>query len=110
MKQSKTYPNIDMIKTGLQLKEYIKHAGLTVKDIQEILHLSCPQPVYRWMNGKILPSVDHLLTLSKLFGVHMEDLLVTRPRESQTAYCVLDKKEFQKRISTYYKSFIRSAA
>ena len=56
------------------------------------------------------PFVDHLLTLSKLFGVHMGDLLVTRPRESQTAYCVLDKKAFQKRISAYYKSFIRNAA
>ena len=50
-----TYPNIDMIQTGLQLKRYIDQAGLSVKDIQNILHLSCPQPIYRWINGKVLP-------------------------------------------------------
>lgn len=45
MKQSKAYPNIDMIQTGKQLKKYIENAGMSVKDIQEHLHLSCPQPI-----------------------------------------------------------------
>ena len=54
MKQSKAYPTIDMIQTGLKLKYYIDNSGMSVKDVQEYLHLSCPQPIYRWMNGKIL--------------------------------------------------------
>lgn len=54
------YENIDMKKTGLLLKETIEKNGYTVKDIQNILHLSCPQPIYRWFKGGILPSVDHL--------------------------------------------------
>lgn len=37
------YENIDMKKTGILLKETIEKAGYTVKDIQKILHLSCPQ-------------------------------------------------------------------
>ncbi len=77
-----TYPNIDMIQTGLQLKKYINQAGMSIKDIQEYLHLSCPQPVYRWIKGKILPSVDHLLMLSELFGVHMEKLLVKKEKDN----------------------------
>ena len=77
-----TYPNIDMIETGLKLKRYMDQAGMSVKDIQNTLQLSCPQPIYRWINGKVLPSVDHLLMLSELFDVHMEELLVKKQTKS----------------------------
>ena len=50
------YENIDMKKTRLLLKEAIGNAGYTVKDIQKILHLSCPQPIYHWFKGTSLPS------------------------------------------------------
>lgn len=78
MKVVKIYPNIDMQRTGVRLKEFIQKSGYCVADIQEYLHLSCPQPVYRWFKGMILPSVDHLLMLSELLGVHMEELLVKK--------------------------------
>lgn len=71
-----TYQPIDQIKTGIRLKIMIKAAGYNVKDIQEYLHLSCPQSIYRWFQGKVLPSVDHLCAISRLLNVHMEDLLV----------------------------------
>lgn len=76
----KIYPNIDMEQTGKRLKTLITNAGYDVKYIQKYLHLSCPQPVYRWFGGKVLPSVDHLYSLSKLLGVHMEELLVPKER------------------------------
>lgn len=38
------YENIDMERTGILLKELFDRYGYTVKDIQKILHLSCPQP------------------------------------------------------------------
>lgn len=72
------YPDIDMKRTGLILKQKIEQAGYSVKDIQKILSLSCPQPIYRWYNGKVLPSVDHLYVLGRLLGIHMEDLLVPK--------------------------------
>ena len=68
--------SINMKLTGLRLKLYATRQGLSVKDIQIYLCLSCPQPIYRWYKGIILPSVDNLLRLSELFNVHMEDLLV----------------------------------
>lgn len=110
MKQSKSYPNIDMLQTGLRLKLYMEHAGMSVKDIQEYLYLSCPQPIYRWIQGKILPSVDHLLMLSELFGVHMEELLVKKQRMPQIDCCTYNDTEFQKRIAAYYSALIKSAA
>ena len=64
------YEHIDMKKTGILLKYRIEKAGYTVKDIQKILQLSCPQPIYRWFKGMILPSVDHLYVLSRLLKVH----------------------------------------
>lgn len=70
------YQPIDLIRTGTKLKILIYAAGYEVKDIQEYLYLSCPQPVYRWFKGSILPSVEHLYALGKLLHVHMEDLLV----------------------------------
>lgn len=72
------YQPIDQIKTGMKLKKMLKAAGYSVKDIQKYLHLSCPQSIYRWFKGKILPSVDHLYALSRLLNVHMEDLLVMK--------------------------------
>lgn len=71
-----SYPNIDMKRTGMLLKSKIRQAGYSVKDIQEKLFLSCPQPIYRWFNGTVLPSVNHLYVLSRLLNVHMEELLV----------------------------------
>ena len=73
-----TYQNIDMQKTGRKLKRIIESEGYTTRMIQEYLHLSCVQPIYRWYKGLILPSVDHLFMLSELLNVHMEDFLVKK--------------------------------
>ena len=96
------YEHIDMKKTGLLLKYRIEKVGYTVKDIQKILRLSCPQPIYRWFKGMILPSVDHLYVLSRLLKVHMEDLLVPQCesiREVEMCVCTSSYK----RLSEYWK-------
>jgi hypothetical protein len=64
----------------MKLRFAIKNAGYDVRTIQEYLHLSCPQPIYRWFKGKILPSVDHLYMLSILLGLHMEELLIPQQK------------------------------
>ena len=60
-----------------------------MKYIQAYLHLSCPQSIYRWFKGKILPSVDHLCALSRLLGVHMEDLLVLKGKPAAYDYAAI---------------------
>ena len=87
------YFSIDMEETGKMLKQYINKSDYTVKEIQHYLYLSCPQPIYRWLKGRILPSVEHLFMLSKLFKVHMEDLLV-----QQQLDCLEIKLEYNKII------------
>ena len=83
MRKNRNYVSIDMEQTGRILRQKIRQKGYSVKDIQKLLHLSCPQPVYRWFKGQILPSVDHLYVLSRVLSCHMEELLVEKREE----YC-----------------------
>ena len=89
------YPNIDMQKTGALIKKKVEEAGYTVKELQEKLMLSCPQPIYRWFKGKVLPSINHLYVLSQLLHVHMEDLLVTEKRRSATRVFKVTNCDFE---------------
>ena len=106
-----TYPNIDMQQTGRKLKYIIEAAGYTPRMIQEYLHLSCVQPIYRWYKGLILPSVDHLLMLSELLDVHMEDLLVKKNAMPFT-YDIeqYNMRTAQRRILLYCKKMYQSVA
>lgn len=96
------YENIDMEKTGILLKKLFDRSGYTVKDIQIILHLSCPQPIYRWFKGSILPSVDHLYALSRLFKIHMEDLLAPKCEYSSIIEKYAEKSLCEKRLYEYW--------
>ncbi len=81
MHEATLYPNIHLKGTGIYLKRLTRQKGYKVRDLQRLLHLSCPQPIYRWFKGQVLPSVDHLYTLSRLLCMHMESLLLPE-RES----------------------------
>ena len=105
------YQPIDQIKTGIKLKMMLKSAGYDVKYIQEYLHLSCPQSIYRWFKGKVLPSVEHLCALSKLLNVHMEELLVKKNSVSviyNIEQCYVQVA--QSRLMAYYKKIYQSMA
>ena len=97
------YKSIDQVKTGIKLKMLLKVAGYDVKYIQEYLHLSCPQSIYRWFKGKVLPSVEHLCALSKLLNVHMEDLLVLQGESVLCSMPLMSDDPTTKRLLTYAK-------
>ncbi len=107
---SKTYSNINMEQSGRKIQQFIAGSGYDVKWIQEYLHLSCPQPIYRWFKGKVLPSVDHLFMLSRLFGVHMEDFLVSRGVCMECDVECMAEEETDKRMYFYYQQFISGIA
>ena len=99
------YHHIDMIKTGMLLKDKILLAGYSVKEIQEELHLSCPQPIYRWFKGRVLPSLDHLYVLSRLLKVHTEELIVP-----ETPWDGRELSSAGKRLSLYWRRLGKNAA
>lgn len=73
--------SLDMLMTGQVLRNLIRKRGYTIAEIQRELQLSCPQPIYRWMRGQTMPSIDNLYKLSVLLKVHMEDLVIPRQDE-----------------------------
>ena len=69
-------PTIDMIKTGQNINYLRQHAGLSVKDLQNIFGFSTPQAIYKWQYGTALPTIDNLIVLAKVFDVMVDDILV----------------------------------
>ncbi|GFI22174.1 hypothetical protein IMSAGC011_00947 [Lachnospiraceae bacterium] len=72
-----TIPIIDMVKTGQHITELRVQAGLSVRQLQEIFGFSTPQALYKWQHGTALPTIDNLVVLAAVFGVKVDDILVT---------------------------------
>ena len=70
-------PTIDLALTGANIVNLRKAAGLSVHDLQMIFGFNSPQAIYKWQNGAALPTVDNLIVLATLFGVLIDDILVT---------------------------------
>ena len=70
-------PVIDLIATGQNIKNLRVAAGISVRDLQEILGFTNPQAIYKWQNGDSLPSIDNLVILAAVLGVTIDEILVT---------------------------------
>ena len=53
-------------------------AGLSVRDLQRILGFATPQAIYKWQQGRALPTLDNLVVLAAVLGVRIDDILVYR--------------------------------
>lgn len=78
MKKHIPFPSIDPMATGRNIQRLRALNNLSVADIQQFFGFDSPQAIYLWQQGKSIPTTDHLLALSHLFGVTMNDILVTR--------------------------------
>ena len=68
--------NINLIKTGENITELRKRAGLSVRDLQEAFGFTSPQAIYKWQRGMCLPTIDNLVILAFFFKVKMEEIIV----------------------------------
>ena len=75
-------PAIDMIRTGQRIAQLRKAAGLSVKDLQEIFGFATPQAIYKWQQGVAMPALDNLVVLSVVFGVKIDEIIITEPIDS----------------------------
>ncbi|MCI8297966.1 MAG: helix-turn-helix transcriptional regulator [Lachnospiraceae bacterium] len=82
----KKAPQIDIYKTGQNIKHIMGMRGMAVKDVQEYLGLAAVQSIYHWFAGRCLPTVDNLYALSELLDVPMDDL-VCGDREIRDRFC-----------------------
>ncbi len=72
----KSLPTIDMVKTGEKIENLRKGKGLTVSELQDYLGFNTPQSIYKWQKGKVVPTVDHLVALSSLFEVAIDEIII----------------------------------
>ena len=73
-------PVIDMTATGMNITRLRINAGLTVRDLQNIMGFATPQAIYKWQHGTALPTLDNLVVLAAVFGVTMDDIIVVPNR------------------------------
>lgn len=71
-------PIIDLEKTGHNIRQLRVQNLLKVNDLQRTFGFAQPQSIYKWEQGKSLPTIDNLLVLSKIFGVSMDEIIVCR--------------------------------
>lgn len=71
-----TIPVIDMMKTGQNIEKLRTHAGISVREIQEILGFSGTQAIYKWQRGESLPTLDNIVVLSAILNVSIEEILI----------------------------------
>lgn len=55
-------------------------AGLTVRDLQDILGFANPQAIYKWQHGTALPTLDNLVILANAFDVARTDIIVVEDK------------------------------
>ena len=75
-----TYPLVDMEATGENIKNLMVKNQISPTQIQQICGLSSVQAVYKWMNGKSIPTVDNLGIISNLFNVSLDDIVIFTTR------------------------------
>ena len=68
-------PEIDRKATGKRIRSRMNVMGISVKDIQSYLGLSCVQSIYHWLEGTSMPTVDNMYALSELLQVPIDTLL-----------------------------------
>ena len=71
-------PVIDLSATGQNIARLRIEAGLSVKDLQDILGFANPQAIYKWQNGLCLPTLDNLVILAAALGVGLDEIVVYR--------------------------------
>lgn len=76
MKSKIMIPQINIIKTGENIKRLMTNCGLSIKDVQEACGFSTPQAIYKWFNGKNLPTIDNLVILACLLHCTIDDILI----------------------------------
>ena len=71
-------PHIDIKATGENIKALMKSTGVTPTEIKEWCNFTTVKPIYHWIHGRHLPSVDSLVILACMFGCKVDDIIVIK--------------------------------
>ncbi len=71
---------LDYKGTGVKIRDVCKEQNLSADHVAEMLNVS-KQTVYSWWSSKKCPSVDHLVELSSIIDIPVDELIVKRTFE-----------------------------
>lgn len=97
------YPVINTKETGNRIRKIMKIRGLSAKDVQRYLNLSCVQSVYHWLDGSSMPTIDNLYALSALLYVPIDALVCGNRTDMFFTYCNYGGTDQMHRIIAYYE-------
>lgn len=103
---TKMFPVIDLVATGENITRLRKSRGLSVRDLQQWFGFEEPQAIYKWQQGKSLPTVDNLYALGTILNVPMEEILV--PCKAQRNIITTGQQEFSCRPVLLLSKYGRS--
>ncbi|MCQ2610256.1 MAG: helix-turn-helix domain-containing protein [Treponema sp.] len=70
-------PVVNLPETGIKIKTLMKQSGVSARQLQELMDFPYIQTVYNWTRGLNLPTIDNLVVLSQIFGVSINEIVVT---------------------------------
>ena len=68
---------IDSVATGAKIKDFRTKKGITATKLAEMLGLSGKISVHKWESGENVPTIDHLVVMSKIFKSRIDDIVVS---------------------------------
>ena len=74
--QSNVTKQIDFEATGKNIKTLREEAGLSVKKLAHLVGFKAIQGIYRWQEGKTLPTMETLFLLSNIFHKKIDEIVL----------------------------------
>lgn len=69
-------PIVDVKRTGQNIYHLMQEQQVSIKDVQEVCGFTTPQAIYKWLNGKNLPTIDNLVILACLLHCTIDDIII----------------------------------
>lgn len=69
-------PIVDVAATGQNIKKMMQAQGMSVRDLQQVFGFTTGQAIYKWFQGKCLPTIDNMVILARIFNVKVDDILI----------------------------------
>ena len=71
-------PVINVEATSENLKHFREKHSITVAQLQKLFNMENPQSIYVWEDSKkkVLPRLDNLVVLAKLYNVSIDELII----------------------------------
>lgn len=69
-------PIVDVEATGRRIRQLLDDADISIRELQDIMGFTTRNAIYKWTQGKCLPSIDNLVVLAELLNTTVDELII----------------------------------